>query len=177
MTIRPKHVRHVARIAGPVVGSAVLALLAVACESAPRESGRPVARTAPNAPPQRVSCLVQCVDSNSNGLQDTILVLAYLFPAPSASALPVHAKGEFRFALAGEDKEPIADWTFPADQVAVRQGSDGIGANHTFTLDLIAATGTDQLPRQMATLSASFIRADGVTVTSSGPVAISLGSR
>ena len=148
------------------------------CQATPEASGsRPPPRHAPKAVPQRVSCLIQSVDADSNGLQDTVLVLAYLFPAPSDSPFPVWADGEFRFSLRAQDGAPIADWTFPSDQVVSRRGADGIGSNHTFTLDIRTALGTDRVPSQMAAFSATFIRPDGVTISTAGTIAVRLGER
>jgi hypothetical protein len=156
----------------------VLPLLVMgACQTVPGDTqGRPEARPAPNAPPQQVApAIFQALDTDRNGRTDSLIVFAYLFPAADVSALPVWAEGEFRFNLTGQDSRPIAQWTFPADQVKARRDSDIIGPTHSFTLDIRAAAGRDDFPPQNAALSATFIRTDGVAISSAEALGVPLG--
>lgn len=161
-----------------------LALLA-ACQ-ATDSNGRPLptrqspasaARSSSNAPPTKVvPVLYQSLDTDSNGLVDTLTVSAYLFPPGGDSALPVWSDGQFEFSLVSADApDPIATWTFPSDQVLRHRDTDLFGPTHLFSLDIRAAAGTDRLASQRANLSARFIRTDGVTVASSGGVGVRVG--
>ncbi len=155
----------------------VLLLSLAACESGP-ETRQHTPRSAPDAPPARViPALFQTLDADSNGLTDTLVVFAYLFPASNQSALPVWAEGQFEFILSTADSAapPIATWIFPSDQVLRHRDTDTFGRTHSFSLDLRPAAGTDALPTQNAALSARFIRADGVAISSSGGVSVRVG--
>lgn len=142
----------------------------------PRTQRAPSQRPGPDAPPARViPALFQTLDANSNGLPDTLVVFAYLFPASNESPLPVWADGQFEFTLTGADAHPIANWIFPSDQVLHHRDTDTFGRTHSFSLDLRAAAGTDALPAQNALLSARFLRTDGVAVASSAGVSVKVG--
>jgi hypothetical protein len=169
---RTKHGPAPAAICG------LLSILSLAaCQTVPADdAARREARAAPNAPPQQVvPAIYQTLDTDRNGRTDSMVVFAYLFPASDASALPVWAEGEFRFSLVGQDARPIAQWVFPAEQVRAHRDSDTFGPTHSFTLDIKAAAGRDDFPIQNAALSASFVRTDGVTISSAGTVGVRLG--
>lgn len=157
-----------------VMGS--LPLLVSACQTVEpdgrhAEPPRPV----PDAPPERVvPAIFKTVDTDSNGNVDSLVVFAYLFPSPSVSPLPVYATGEFRFSLIGGDDSRIAEWVFPASQVLARRDADTFGPTHSFVLDIKAAAGTDRVPNPGAFLWATFIRTDGVVVSSADGISVRL---
>lgn len=151
-------------------------LLVAACQTvAPDGRRAQPARPVPDAPPERVvPAIFKTVDADANGNVDSLLVFAYLFPSPSVSPLPVYATGEFRFTLIGGDDSRIAQWIFPTDQVLAHRDADTFGPTHSFSLDIRAAAGSDQVPNPRAFLWATFIRTDGVAVSSAGPISVRL---
>ena len=59
---------------------------------------------------------------------------------------------------------------------AVDTELNGIDDIRDLMIDIKAAAGTDRLPPQMASFSATFIRPDGVTASTAGTVAVRLGA-
>lgn len=157
---------------------AILTLILTACASGPDEQPprpQPARHAAAGTPPTRiVPALLSVVDTDANRRADTIVVVTYLFDT-AASPVPFHADGQMVFTLTSADAQPLATWTFPKEEVATHRDADAIGPRHTFTLDLRAAAGTDLLPAQKASLTASFTRTDGVTIRSVDPVAVPIG--
>jgi len=143
----------------------------------PKPSREPRGPVTSATPARIVPVIYQSLDTDSNGLTDTLTVSAYLFPQGHDSAIPVWSEGQFVFALSSpaSDHTPIATWTFPADQVLRHRDTDLFGPTHLFSLDIRAAAGTDRLASQRADLSAHFIRSDGVTISSSGGISVQVG--
>ncbi|MCA9287080.1 MAG: hypothetical protein KDA05_00760 [Phycisphaerales bacterium] len=120
--------------------------------------------------------LADARDTDSNDRPDTLVLLVYLF-RPEESAIPFWADGQFVFTLADPRGSEMATWTFVREQLPDHRTTDALGPAHSFVLNLKEALGTDDLPAQSAALSAQFIRTDGVTIASSGPLSIPLGPR
>lgn len=153
----------------------LLAIALTACQPSPGSARPRAASPQPDAPPQRVVPLFRVFDANSNGLADTLLVFAYLFPGGSAAPVPVWAEGQFEFTLISAEGGEIAEWKFPNDQVLRHRDSDTFGRTHSFTLDIRAAAGTDQLPPQSASVATRFVRADGITISAAERFSVRIG--
>lgn len=151
-------------------------LLLTACASNNPDPARPqpVAYASTGTNPTRIApALLSIADANNNRRPDVLAVVVYLF-APDVSPVPFYAPGQLVLTLTTTDAQPIAEWTFPKDELIGRQDADAIGPRYTLTLDILAAVGTDDLPVNNASLSAAFTRPDGVTIRSQNPVAIRL---
>ncbi|MEZ6233723.1 MAG: hypothetical protein R3B68_06000 [Phycisphaerales bacterium] len=162
-----------------MLGSMALAAatcLMPSCQTAQPEKPAPPAPLASSAKPTRVVPLADARDTDSNNRPDNLVLLVYLF-RPEESAIPFWADGQFVFTLADARGSEMATWTFVRAQLPDHRTSDALGPAHSFVLNLKEALGTDDLPAQAAALSAQFIRTDGVTIASSGPLSIPLGPR
>lgn len=114
-------------------------------------------------------------DSDANGFPDTFQVVAYLFPDPQVSALPVWADGSFEFTLSSSDGEPIERWVFAPDASRAARVRTSVGSAQSFFLRF--GEGRDRMSPMVADLRGRFLGADGRTLAASGATSVRLGSR
>ena len=135
-------------------------------------------------------------DSDDNGFADTFPVVAYLFPDPRYSELPVWCDGTFEFTLSAdvadaEDEEEadadkgvipphhstvLARWVFPPEMVEASRRRLTPGPAHSFFLRL--GPDQDALPRIGADLTVRFTPSGGgVPVMGRTGASVMLGGR
>lgn len=112
-------------------------------------------------------------DANGNGYLDTIPVVAYLFPDPEKSAIPVWTTGgTFRFEARAEGRI-VAAWEFPPHIVLQSQVRLPPGPGYAFYLRMSPAQ--DVTSPAVVDLSVVYTRADGFILQSPGVATVRLG--
>lgn len=112
-------------------------------------------------------------DSDGDAYADTIPVVAYLFPDPAVSHMPVWADGEFEFRLLDADQHLFARWIYPPEVAATARQRLAPGPAYSFFLRL--GGDDERISRQSMELSAIFRTPSGKAVTSNGSAAVQLG--
>ena len=171
----PRRPRHRPSTPGPVALAAACLILP-ACQTTDPDRPPPPTPLATSAKPTRVVPLSDARDTDGNNRPDSLVLLVYLF-RPEESPIPFWADGQFVFTLADPQGRQMATWTFIESRLPDHRTTDALGPAHSFVLNLKEALGTDEFPPQSAALTAEFIRNDGVTIASYGPLSVPLGPR
>jgi hypothetical protein len=140
---------------------------------APRQAPREVKPSHGAEPVQVFISRGTLTDSDADGYADTIPVVAYLFPDPGVSHLPVWTDGEFEFRLIDANQQLFARWIYPSDMAATARQQLPPGPAYSFFLRLGGED--DHISRRSMELSAIFRSTSGLTVSSNGSAAVQLG--
>lgn len=108
---------------------------------------RPAPQTPAEAPITSVVLLhpIKAVDTNGNAYGDHIPVEVYLIAEPHPT--PTYREGTFDFVLlppsdeSGEQREPIAQWSFDSETAQKRRIRQFFGPGYAFELSLLDSGG------------------------------------
>lgn len=159
---------------------AALALLApaglVGCATDGDQRGRTQRQAPQQAPPERVVLAAAMPeDTNASGFADTTVATAYLFARAGHRGQPVTFPGEFHFTLTTSDGNQLAEWRFDPQDAADARVDTNVGVGHFFSLSLIDAIGTDEIPRMPADLVCRFIPDGDHPTATSRPTTVVIG--
>lgn len=165
-----------ATIAGLAVLSLVLASGVAGCATDDTQRTRTQRHAHSEAPPERVVLAAAMPeDTNASGFADTTVATAYLFSRSGQRGQPVTFPGEFHFTLTTAGGEELAQWRFDARDAADARVDTNVGVGHFFSLSLIDAIGTDEIPRMPADLTCRFIPEGDHPPATSRPTTVVIG--
>jgi hypothetical protein len=152
--------------------------------------GEPLRKPPRDAPPQPSGLVADTLivapesmvmDSNHNGYGDTVRLFTYLFAARSNYAPSLRQEGSFVFGLyptgtaLEADSEPIAEWTFTAEQARGHLRRHEVGPYYSFDLSLLDVGASDRFPTVGVDLLGEFITTDGQRIRSKDISSVLLG--
>lgn len=180
MSIQSTRPANAARLVA--TAAALLPLTLAACvqvEGPPDRSPRNLqAQVSPDAQVANILLSVERFlgDTNRNGYPDTINASVFLFPTQDQPPVPIHAEGSLVFELSTATTPPrrIARWTLNPAELNAARARVSVGPVYVIELDINAVT-SDRIPRQNATLTASFIASQAAPEVTSSPITIFIG--
>jgi len=167
------------------IGAGASLLLGLAGCVTEDAQGRPIRRQRPEQPDDVVVGRVAqgiynltAVDSNDNGVLDTILVLVWLFAADSSYANPIWVDGQLEFTLKDKEGTVLKTWAFTPEETASARAIVGeVGPGFTVPLAIGEALEERYSRRSVRVwLTCRFVPTEGEAVSVPEPDDVLIGS-